>query len=295
MSGGKTGIEKYYKGNRYSLYYKTLYRDYALDYLMDRGSFGTGMNNNSLNLDFEHPYNYRKGNGRILLGLRNGSLFSDYEYAWLRAEVLNYNYAGKLEIRTRAFGQYISGKSIAPESQLYLAGGNGEEMMESKYYRSRLLGVDDGYTLNNGTAFAHFAGGLNLRGYNLNPLRNSSTGLATNFGCAGAAANVEIDYDQLMPFRLKAFSRYFKLDSYVFADAGLINYASVATPGSAYTWSKLRADAGLGFVLGIKRWWGLSNIEPLNLRFDFPLYLSDKAGSSENTAFRAVFGISRSF
>ena len=60
--------------------------------------------------------------------------------------------------------------------------------------------------------------------------------------------------------------------------------------------SKLRADAGLGLALTIKRWGALQNTQPFTIRCDFPLYLSDVPFAEKNNfMFRWMIGVSRAF
>ncbi|MBX7205345.1 MAG: M1 family metallopeptidase [Bacteroidia bacterium] len=306
LIGNKAGLEKTAGSNRFGVYFKGMYRNNMTrfsEYNLARAAFAPNMRNNSLNLEAEHTYQYRRGNGKILLQLRSSALYTDYDYQYARLEVINHNRLGKIDVRTRTFGQYITGTSIAPESYLYLDGGNGEEMMESKYYRSELT---DLYTMdhysNNGNLLG-FGGGLNLRGYNLAvvPEVYSGTSIsAAHKGKGGGSVNIELEYDRLLKFAPKLLRNTFKLDAYLFADAGYIKYQVTDITGItlpvAFKWSDLKADAGAGFLLTIKRFGRLATVEPLTFRVDFPLYVRqlNVAGSNYGNT-NMVIAIGRAF
>jgi len=136
---------------------------------------------------------------------------------------------------------------------------------------------------------------LNLRGYAgyQAPYQVDGLQYLTFNGSAGAALNVEVEFDRYIDLRLGALSRYLHLDTYIFGDAGIINYNSLNDPARL---SKLRGDAGLGTALTIKEWGPLDEAKPLTLRFDMPLYLSHMPAVADNNfAFRWLFGVERSF
>jgi hypothetical protein len=58
-----------------------------------------------------------------------------------------------------------------------------------------------------------------------------------------------------------------------------------------------RIDAGAGALFTIKSWGKYQKIQPLSIRFDMPLYLSDRpyVDNTGNFAFRWVVGINRAF
>jgi aminopeptidase N len=96
--------------------------------------------------------------------LRSASLFSDYQYADLTMTAINKNDMGKFDFNTRVIGRIGTGEE-APESGLFFAGANPEEMMENKFVRSKAFVPNE--WLGYGAAINHFqqGGGLNLRGY----------------------------------------------------------------------------------------------------------------------------------
>jgi len=306
LIGNKAGLEKTAGNNRFGVYFKGMYRNNMTlfsEYNLARASFAPNMRNNSLNLEAEHTYQYRRGNGKILLQLRSSALYTDYDYQYARLEVINNNRLGKIDIRTRTFGQYITGTSIAPESYLYLDGGNGEEMMESKYYRSELADMYAMDHYSNSGNLLGFGGGLNLRGYNLAvvPEVYSGTSISTaHKGKGGGSVNIELEYDRLLKFAPKLLRNTFKLDAYLFADAGYIKYQVTDITGLtlpvAFKWSHLKADAGAGFLLTIKRFGRLATVEPLTFRVDFPMYVRQLNVAGSNYGYtNMVIAIGRAF
>jgi aminopeptidase N len=79
---------------------------------------------------------------------------------------------------------------------------------------------------------------------------------------------------------------------YAFADAGVIDYGDAINN----TWiSDLRADAGLGSALTIKKWGPLDLVKPLTIRFDMPFFLNRPPAIEEYFQFRWILSISRAF
>jgi len=64
-----------------------------------------------------------------------------------------------------AFYASVLTGDIAPESQLYLAGANPEEMFENKYHRSAGIIPATWFAFGQLSNSYHAAGGLNVRGY----------------------------------------------------------------------------------------------------------------------------------
>ena len=81
LIGNKAGLEKTSGTNRFGIYFKGMYRNNHRDSLTvhthPRGVFDNDMRNNSLNIEAEHNYSYRRGNGKILLQLRSSALYND--------------------------------------------------------------------------------------------------------------------------------------------------------------------------------------------------------------------------
>jgi len=81
--------------------------------------------------------------------------------------------------------------------------------------------------------------------------------------------------------------------TYVFGDIGAINFS---VPGETLAFAELRADAGIGCALTIKRFPPLQMVQPLTLRFDAPLFLNRTPfASPDYIAMRWIVGISRAF
>lgn len=298
---GRIGLEKAMKsGDLVGIHIKSMYRqnNTDLEYLIYKQFWNADQWNNSLNLSYYHPYQYVKGKGGIQLDLRTPFFKSDYDYTSIKLEAKNTNYLKKLVLKTRTFGQYLSGSNIAPESALYTWGANPEEMMENKYVRSRAFFNPNHYAISTSTNHFQYGGGLNLRGYagytmveqdkhdnQLHYIWNPNLALAEN---------MELEFDQIFKFHPKKLSNYFKLNTYLFADAALITYRNsldelrLASP---------RIDAGIGASLTIKKFFMLETIKPLTIRFDMPLFLNHPPYSDQKyvSASRWVLSINRAF
>ncbi len=195
----------------------------------------------------------------------------------------------KFELKTRLHIQQITGSNIAPESQLYLAGANPEEMAENKFTRS--AGIVPAAWNSFGSNYNHFqaGGGLNIRGYAgyLTPVVDNNKQYLFYAGDGGAAINMELDFDNYFNFKPRFLSNY-HLDMYLFGDAGVLQQNTIS--------SSLLASAGPGFTLTIKRWSYLDELKPLNIRFDMPIFMSNAPFvDNENIKFRWLIGINRCF
>ncbi|MBC7552795.1 MAG: M1 family metallopeptidase [Taibaiella sp.] len=282
---------------------------YALDYLLTPADWSStcARPNTSLNLAWIHNYGYVNGNGRYTFSLRapflNGnSLPNNYSYA--QFESVNYNTLGKLDIRTRLFGRYGMGTRLPQESLLYMAGASPEELMENKYTRSKGMVPDEWagisrYDLN------HFqqGGGLNLRGYAGYNAPDEREGVTYQGykGRAGAAFNMEVGFENYLPFRPRITRNWLHVNLYAFADAGVMELSSFSktnvyaiTPTNK--WSDLHIDAGLGTAFTIKNWGVFEKAKPLTLRFDMPLFINRAPYSNaQYVTFRYVVGVNRTF
>ena len=95
---------------------------------------------------------------------------------------------------------------------------------------------------------------------------------------------------QVMPSRMR---NYFKVNTYLFGDVGVIDYTNIIEKKS---FSKPRFDAGLGTAFTIKKWGALQMVEPLTLRFDMPFFISNTPNvSPEYVKFRWLISVSRAF
>lgn len=276
---------------------KSMCRPYSRDlyYLLYPGEWQAGKYNNYVSTGLQHKYSYRLGNGEINIFLRSSSLYSDYSYSQLGLQSVNTITKGKFDFKTRLYMLYGTGENLADESALYLASSNPEQMMNSKYTRSRAF-IDHSW-LNYGDRTNHYqqGGGLNLRAYAgyLSPEvdKNGKVQFAYK-GNSGASVSAEMDFERLFQFAPYFFQNWLKLDTYVFADAGVINYGK----DKEFMLSGLRADAGIGACLSIKKWGDLQAVDPLSIRFDIPIFInSAPATEPDYIKYRWVVGIGRSF
>lgn len=266
------------------------------DYLMYPGQWVSNRWNNTLNVELKHAYSARNDNGTLSLKVRTSGPGSDYSYSTLTAEVLNNTAIKKLQLRTRGIISYIDGSNVAPESQLYLASGNPEEMMENKYVRSRGFVPTDWLGYGNDINHFQYGGGLNLRGYAgyLAPSGKDTAQRKTFSGTAGAAINAELEFSQYIKFHPRWIRQYFSMSTYLFGDAGVINKNA---PGEKLSLDDVRMDAGIGAALTIKSWYPLQKTHPVTIRFDMPLFVSavPYQDNGQYFKFRWVVGIGRAF
>ena len=309
------GIEKRLaKGNNriYAVFRSLIRFDTTdLNYLINPGEWQVNKLNNTITFGIEHGYSYTHGTGNINLSLRSSTLESDYDFAYANLTVVNKNRLGKyFNFNTRTIVQYGTGKNWADESMLYLAGANNEEMMDNKFTRSQGFFLPDwgGYGVN--TNHFNYGGGLGLRGYSgyLAPQGISGNDIRFTYkGTAGAAENIELEFDQLFKWGWpKAFYKNrglykianaikstIKIDTYLFGDIGVINYNNSYEDLMI---ADFRADAGVGAALTIKKWGPLQLVDPLTIRFDAPLFLNRvPAVDPEYVKFRWIIGVSRAF
>lgn len=269
-----------------------------LTYLIHPQEWELNALNASLNLSLRHRYSKGGTQGNLLLEARNSAPGGAMGYGWLRLTAINSNRRGPWELRTRVLAQYGSG-SMPRESQLYLAGGSPEEMMENKYMRSIGFTPFDWNGYGADLTSLQFGGGLGLRGYaGYVAPETGADGqqVLTYRGSTGVGASAELDLDGLVRFRPGKLAQVLHLDAYLFGDAGVMGYRRVSGSGTVQELAAPRADAGAGFALTIKRWGPLTDIKPLTLRFDMPLFLSAiPAGEQDHFAFRYVVAVGRSF
>jgi aminopeptidase N len=287
--------------NKVYMYFKSMYRKDLNDltYLLLPNEWIPNQLNNTLNLGIEHVYSYRRGTGNINLGMRSSALLSDYDFKTINLNVVNRNRLGRFNFNTRVVAQYGTGNYWASESSLFLAGANPEEMMENKYTRSQGFFEPSQAAFGASTNHFHYGGGLNLRGYSgyLAPqlLNDGVTTVFTYKGQTGAAVNAELEFDGIVKVkRQNWFTRTFKLTTYLFGDVGLINYNSATD--NVLKLGDIRADAGVGAALTIKRFGVLQTVNPLTIRFDVPLFLNKApAADAGFIQYRYIIGISRAF
>jgi aminopeptidase N len=298
--------------NIVQLYAQSMWRDnsYEYDYLIDPNDWSSSWQrpNTSLNFAWGHNYNYISGIGKYMFSLRapflNGTRGYDFNYSYAQLESVNYNYIGKLEVRTRLFGRYGMGTRLPYESALYMAGASPEEEMDNKYTRS--IGfIPDKWEDISRYDVNHFqqGGGLNLRGYAgyFAPDERNGNLMEGYKGRSGASANVEVDFENYMPWHPRHL-KWLHANVYAFGDAGVMqlsyfslpNYYNI-TPNTTY-WSNVHVDAGVGFAFTIKNWGVFEKAKPLTFRVDFPVFLNRPPYSNDQYAtLRYVIGVNRAF
>ncbi|GIV40859.1 MAG: hypothetical protein KatS3mg034_0169 [Vicingaceae bacterium] len=292
----QAGFSFYNRGkkDKIYIYQKWMERNarYANDlYLLYPGDWTISSINSSFNLEYLHTYRYFKGKGEITLALRTPSLFAENDFSRIQLTAINYNNIGKIELRTRFFAQVGTGTPPL-ESSLYLAGANPEEMMENKFFRSRMITPVDFTQYGSTTGHFQAGGGLNLRGYNnyVAPENKGDTIVLTYRGKSGASFSTELEFDKLIPLKFKKLSGWMDIDMYLFYDAGFINdqwkFDNNFLP---------RMDAGPGMTLTIKKWWQFEKPSPLTIRADFPLFLNRPPAGEDYFAFRWLISINKSF
>jgi hypothetical protein len=286
--------------NKVYLFFKSMYRKGFddLPYLLLPNEWQINALNNTLNTGLEHAYGYRGGSGTINLGLRSTALMSDYDYQSISMTAINRTRLGKMNLNTRVIMQYGTGGNWASESSLFLAGANPEELMENKYTRSQ--GFFDPYWAKIGMQTNYFqqGGGLNLRGYAgyVAPQETSNGDIVYTYkGQTGGALNAELEFSNLFKIKRPAWlTNTLKVVTYAFGDAGLINYNKPTE--EIIKMSDVRIDAGLGIAVTIKKFGVLQTVNPLTIRFDFPLFLNKLPPTDKGYfQYRFVVGVNRTF
>ncbi|HKR03576.1 MAG TPA: M1 family metallopeptidase [Bacteroidia bacterium] len=287
----------YSKRTRLFCFFKSMYRKNTtdLDYLLYPDEWLSAQYNNTLTIGTEKNYKINSISGLMNLSLVSSSIGSDYNYSKIILSNVNKTSFSKFDLSVRIFAQYGTGDNTAHESSVFLAGANPEELMEDKFTRSQGFVPDDwlGYS----TKTNHFqqGGGLNLRGYAGYVVAeeiNNEVRLIYK-GSTGAAINLELDFEKFLDIKPKFTKSWLKFDTYLFADAGMINEN---IPQENLKFGALRADAGIGTALTIKKFGPLEMVNPFTIRFDMPLILNRPPFEEKDYfKFRYVVGVSRSF
>ena len=244
--------------------------------------------NNTLTLGLNHYYKYHKGKGAINLALKSSTLGSDYQYAQLSLEVINKSNIHKLKLNTRFYASYTSGASIAPESKLFAAGANPEEMMDNKYTRSTGFVNRDWIGYDSKLNHFQMGGGLNLRAYAgyLMPEGELENQTFNYSGTSGASFSTELEFSKYI-----SFANRLNMTNYIFADAGILNSNML---NETLAFGNLRADVGFGTTFTLFN--NIDNINPLTLRIDLPWFMNRPPFGENYLDFnRFVIGINRTF
>lgn len=276
-------------------------REVWRNYLIYRDEWSTIWDNNnsfnaSINITAAYSYSKEKSNGSVRATLRSATLFNSSNYHYLELEHKNTTMFWRLEFRNRFYGRIGTGNNLPSESALYFAGANGEEMMENKYVRAQGF-FPPQWVSNFGDVINHFhfGGGLNLRGYSgyLIPEKDNAGNVSFAYkGNSGWAINTELDFAKIIRFKKNKLSEWVGLNTYVFADAGMMYYTNSILKNQ---FSALRADAGVGMALTIKKWSVLQGVKPLTIRFDVPFFVSHAPATEKNVQWRFVVGVNRAF
>lgn len=296
----ETGLEKTIKNDKFSISYKAFGAENWLlnanqiqristDYLLYPEFMEANKTNATLNLGYQHPFKYKRGNGILNLGLRNTSIFSDFNYSGVTIKMTNSNPIGKkLVLKSRVFSQYLHGNT-PKESSLFIAGANNEELIENKFTRAKGWVPSDwvGYG-KTGQYALQMGGGLNIRGmagYAASNSKDQDTFTIFN-GNKGAALNLELEFGKFFKINAGKIGKLFRFNPYFFADAGIL--------GSGNNYSGFRVDAGLGTTLSVG--FGKYNkLQPIVIRFDVPFFLNRIEAGGDYFALRYVVGLNRAF
>ena len=282
-----------------SLGFKSMERNEVNDrnYLIYPNEWNIAQHNASLNFGLNYSVSHPKGNysGEFSL-LARTSVTQDVNYQFVEMEYTEKIKLWRFNWLTRFYGR-AGTKNTPIESSVYLAGANGEAMVENKYLRSAGFLPNDWIgEYGNKTNHFHYGGGLNLRGYSgyfAVEQDDAGTPVLAYRGNSGFSVNTELEFDGIIKIKkLPKLRRMFDFDSYVFADMGAINFVN---SNNKTEWSTLRADLGVGASITIKQWFKLYDIKPLTFRFDVPFFLSTAPAGENNVAFRWVVGVNRAF
>src|SRR5262249_40847107 len=154
---------------------------------------------------------------------------TDYNYGFVNLNSINSFALKKFDFRSRVFGQVGFG-NFPFESSLYLAGGNPESLIDNRFTYARAFVPNPWLGYGNVPNHFQYGGGLNVRGYAgfVAPQRTSINGkdttIFTYFGKSGLGYNLEIDFDRYIKIPPKRILKNFKMDTYLFGDAGLMSF-----------------------------------------------------------------------
>ena len=274
---------------------KSLFRsnENQLNYALYPESWQLNQLNNTLNFYYLKFYKVFKGKGNMSINYRTSALFSDYNYDFLSFENKFNRKLNKFYLKTRVFGGLGYGNSWAPESMLFLAGANPENLNENKFTQAEGIFTKSNTQFGENTNVFHSGGGLNLRGYSgyFAPEIIDGEVIATYKGTSGAAINIELEFDRYLGLN-SLLRKWIDFRTYAFADAGFINIIET----NQFDFTEPRIDAGLGLTVTLKKFYQLETVKPVTLRLDFPFYLNKTPNvSPDNFNYRWVIGINRAF
>jgi hypothetical protein len=257
---------------------------------------GTINYNNILYGNVTHNYQKKTCLGSLDFMMKTSAFGNGYDYTTFAFTHKHRQKMWRFFLNTRFFIQYAVGSQLPDESALYLAGSNPESLLDYKFTRS--FGFFPQSWGGYGTGLNHFhaGGGLNLRaysGYLVAQELSDGTVIPVYKGNSGAAINAELDLDRLVTFRPRFTREWLRWNLYLFGDAGVINYNQ---PSNRLKLADIRADAGVGTALTIKKWGRFDKIKPFTIRFDVPLFMNrPPAVDGDYFRFRWIVGINRAF
>lgn len=254
-----------------------------------------GRYDNRMSVETKYSYSFSSGNGEMLASLSSSGIASDYNYQQAKLSFIDHYAIGKFDLHTRLFFQYGTGSNINSANALFVAGSNPLELMNDKFTRSQGFIPEGWTTLGNVTNHFHDGGGLNLRGY-AGYFITEKIGNETRFiykGNSGASVNLELSLKRLVRIAPRFTAKWLAMDVYLFGDAGSINSN---LSNEKLKLSALRADAGAGITMTIKKFGVFQKLKPFTVRADFPMFLSrPPAEEPDFLKFRWVAGIGRTF
>ncbi|MBX3101444.1 MAG: M1 family metallopeptidase [Bacteroidetes bacterium] len=279
-------------------HYRYMLRDNRhANYLLYPGLWTTNRANATITLGIRQQYKFVGGKGSNQLELRTAAPGNDGFWATLQWTARhNFSLGKKLDLHTRLFGQYGDGQ-LPLESALYLAGASPEQYYAEDLLRARGFVPDSWLVQDRGASVAHFqqGGGLNLRGYaGYRPIV-SDKGQPAWVGSTGAAFNAELDFDKLIPLKIRKLSKFISTDWYAFYDAGILGYSIPQKGLDGVVMDRLRQDAGLGTAWHFRHGNLSRQRKTTTLRLDIPLLLSNPPATDDFTALRWVVGVGRCF
>lgn len=273
------------------------YQSYLI-YPMDWGKENStsSYTNAFMDVSVLRQYKYTKGIGTYQFTLRTPFIGGDYNYSQLKLESKNTITAlKKAVLRSRIYAMASFGNTPL-ESQLFLAGANGEQMIANKYTRAIGFIPFDWMGYNN-TRLSSFqyGGGLNIRGlagYTAPETRsiNSKDSIVDFYrGTRGISWNVEFEFDRFIKIKAKGITKNTRINSYVFSDIGTIGKRM----NNQELWSSVYYNAGIGFVFTQR--FTPFDITPLVIRMDFPVYINKVPTGENNVDFRYLLSVQKSF
>jgi len=266
------------------------------NYLAETDTWRTEQSNAYLKTGWRKQYKIPHGTGNWRVELRNAAPGSDADYRNIRFESIYQMQILKetFTFRYRAYAQLGEGNTPI-ESQTWLGGGNPEDAWGNDFYRAESFFPASFTETNMGRnpSNVHFGGGYNLRGYS-GYRAEFEDGAAAWYGNNGAALNLELEFDDRIPFHPRWVKDHAKLDAYLFADGGILGRSLTRQGLDKIDWDKFRANFGLGTALSLYRS-RKKNTQPLIIRADFPLLLTSAPYTEDNFQFRWMLGIGRAF